>query len=124
MKDSDIEEFANLLMRHVRDRAIASCDLLRNPACNSVDAMRWRRHQQSGLTDDLLGEVIPDCVDTALFYLLNAIDEGVLQISFKGSSGRMVDLVATGESELAGWSTMGGKEGWRARFSEERFNDD
>ena len=124
MKNSDIEEFAKLLMRHVRDRAIASCDLLRNPACNSVDAKRWCRHQHSGLTDDLIGEVIPDCVDTALFYLLNAIDEGVLRIYFKANSGSMVDLVETGESELAGWSAMGGKEGWRARFSKERFNDD
>jgi hypothetical protein len=124
MAVSEIEEFAKLLMQHVRDSAIASCDILRNPDCNSVDAKRWRKHQQSGQTDDLLGEVIPDCVDTALFYLLDAIDEGVLQISFKSSSGRMVDLVEEGESEMAGWSAMGGTAGWRARFSKERFNDD
>lgn len=124
MATPEIEEFAKLLMQHVRDRAIASCDVLRSPDCNSVDAKRWRQHHLSGQTDDLLSEVIPDCVDTALFYLLNAIDEGLLQISFKASSGRMVDLVEAGESEMAGWSAMGGTEGWRARFSKERFNDD
>jgi hypothetical protein len=35
----------------------------------------------------------------------------------------MIDLVEGGESEMGGWY-MGGVDGWRARFSKERFNDD
>lgn len=124
MVNPEIEEFAKLLMQHVRDSAISSCDMLLDPDCNSVDAERWRKYQQLGPVDDLLREVIPDCVDTALFYLLNAIDEGVLPISFKASSGKVIDLVEAGESEMAGWGAMGGADGWRARFSKERFNDD
>jgi len=120
----ETEEFAKLLMENVRDRAIASCDMLRNPGCNSVDAKRWRQLQQTGQTDELLCAAIPDCVDTVLFYLLNAIDEGRLQLFFKSSSGKMVDLVELGASEMAGWSAMGGTEGWRARFSKARFHDD
>lgn len=120
----EVEEFAKLLMQHVRDKAIGSCDMLLDPSCNSVDAKRWREYQLSGRVDDLLREVIPDCVDTALFYLLKAIDEGILRISFKASSGRTIDLVEAGESEMAGWGAMGGADGWRARFSEERFSDD
>ena len=120
----EIEEFAKLLMQHVRDEAVASCDMTRNPNCKAVSAKRWHKKIEAGQIEELLDEIIPDCVDTALFYLLHAVDEGLLQISFKASSGRMVDLVEAGESEMAGWSAMGGTEGWRARFSKERFNDD
>jgi hypothetical protein len=119
----EVEEFAKLLMRHVRDEAIASCDLSRNPNSNSVEAKRWRQKMESGRTDELLAEIIPDCVDSTLFYLLHAIDEGLLQVSFRSRTGRMVDLVEAGESEMAGWCACGGTDDWRARFSKERFND-
>lgn len=124
MTTPEVEEFAKLLMHHVRDEAIAACDLTRNPNCNSVDARRWRQKMHSGQADELLAEIIPDCVDDALFYLLHAVDEGLLRISFRTSSGKMVDLVEAGESEMAGWCVCGGTEDWRARFSKERFNDD
>ena len=119
----EIEEFAKLLMQHVRDEAIVSCDMTRKPDCNSVDAKRWREKMQFGSIDALLDEIIPDCVDDTLFCLLNAVDQGLLQISFRSSSGKMIDLVEGGESEMGGWY-MGGVDGWRARFSKERFNDD
>jgi hypothetical protein len=120
----EIEEFAKLLMQHVRDEAIVSCDMSRNADCNSMDAKRWRNKMELGQTDELLAEVIPDCVDDTLFYLLNAVDQGVLQISSKSKSGKMVDLAEAGQSEMGGWYMMGGTDGWRARFSKERFNDD
>jgi hypothetical protein len=46
---------------------------------------------------------MPDCVDDTLFCLLNAVDQGLLQISFRSSSGKMIDLVEGGESEMGGW---------------------
>jgi hypothetical protein len=120
----EVEEFAKLLIQHVRDEAIASCNMIRNPNCNSVDAIRTRQTMQAGDMDRLLEAVIPDFVDTTLFYLLHAIDDGLIQLSFKTSSGKLVDLVAAGESEMAGWVTGYGTDGWVPKFSKQRFNDD
>ena len=124
MVATEVEEFAKLLVQHVRDEAVAGCDMARDPDCNSVEAKRWRHKIESGQIDELLAEVIPDCVDKALFYLLHAVDEGLLQISFRSASGKTVDLVEDGESEMAGRYAMGKPDGWPARFSKERFNDD
>lgn len=124
MLPPEIEEFAKLLMRHVRDEAIASCNLTRNPECNSLDAKRWREQIDLADVDELLDQVIPDCVDAALFYLLHSIDEGLLKLSYGASSGKLINLVEAGNSELAGWCSMGGEDDWRARFSKESFNDD
>lgn len=124
MAKPEVEEFAKLLMQHVRDRAIADCDMARNSECNSVGAKRWRQKMQSGRTDEILAEIIPDCVDYTLFFLLNAIDQGLLRIAFESSSGKMVDLVEAGESEMGGWCMTSGADGWRARFSKRRFNAD
>lgn len=88
MAAPEVEEFAKLLVQHVRDEAVASCDMARDPDCNSVEAKRWRQKIESGHADALLAEVIPDCVDKTLFYLLHAVDDGLLQISFKSASGK------------------------------------
>ena len=67
--------------------------------------------------------VIPDCVDETIFYLLRALDEGVLRLSYADdASGEVVDLTEAGLSELAGWFM--GRGGWRAQYSEQRFVDD
>jgi len=66
--------------------------------------------------------IIPDCVDEALFYLLRAVDEGLIRISFSASSGKTVDLTIDGESETAGW--FAGTDGWKEAYSKQRFNDD
>ncbi len=120
----EVEEFAKLLMQYVRDEAITSCDMLRRPDCNSLVAKRWHQKMQSGRVDELLTEAISDCVDRTLFYLLYAIDEGLLQLSFKSSSGKVVDLSSDGKSVMSGWCAGGGQEDWRARFSKMTFNDD
>ena len=124
MVTPEIEEFANLLMEHVRDRAISACDVSRRPDSNGPRAIRWREKKKASEIDTLIADMIPDCIDEALFYLLYAVDEGLLQLSFKSSSGKMVDLVEAGESEMAGWYAGGGPDGWRAIFSKERINDD
>jgi hypothetical protein len=69
-----------------------------------------------------LNVVIPDVVDDTLFYLLQAIDTGLLKLSFTASNGKVVDLPTDGLGELAGWYM--GSGGWRRMFSKERFVDD
>jgi hypothetical protein len=61
-------------------------------------------------------------VDETIFYLLQAIDEGSLRIAYTAGNGKVVDLAAEGLGELSGWFM--GSEGWRAKYSKERFNDD
>jgi hypothetical protein len=40
--------------------------------------------------------LVPDIVDSTLFCLLHAIDDGLLKLSFTASNGRTVDLSAEG----------------------------
>ena len=122
MVASEIEEFAKLLMVHVRDLAISASDVSLDPKANGPTAKRWREIVKTGQSKGLLREMIPDCVDNTLFYLLNAIDQGLLQISFTGSSGKAVDLTELGGSEMSGRYMA--TEGWRQAYSKQRFSDD
>jgi hypothetical protein len=76
----------------------------------------------SSTPEDAARTVIPDCVDEAIFYLLQAIDQGVLRLSYTDETGEVVDLSKAGLGELSGWYM--GSGGWRARYSEQRFVDD
>jgi hypothetical protein len=118
----EIEEFGALLIREVRDKAIASCD---NDMRADVDnpAARNLRNRCSGHNTHALAEaLIPDCVDEALFYLLHAIDNGLLRLTYTARNGNAVDLTADGLGELAGWY-MGSSDAWRPKYSQQRFND-
>lgn len=117
-----IEEFAQVLVREVRDRAIASCDNLLDPAANGVVAKRWREASGDDACVDFAKAIIPDCIDNALFYLLNAIDERLLRLLYTANDGSVVDLCTDGEGEMAGWYMASGE--WRARYSVQRFVDD
>lgn len=64
--------------------------------------------------------VIPDVVDETIFYLLTALDQGLIELKFSPPDGREVALHE--EGELAGWYTM--TDGWVGRYSQERFVDD
>jgi hypothetical protein len=79
MPKAEIEEFARLLVREVRDKAIANCDMLLESNGNSPPAKRWRE-KINGTSKELGSTMIPDCVDQTLFYLLHAIDTGVLRL--------------------------------------------
>lgn len=118
----EVEEFARLLIEHVRDMAVSELDTTLRPAANDAQAKRWRKKLQTAQASEILTEVIPDCVDDTMFYLLHAIDNGLLNVSFTGSSGNTVDLTQAGRSEMSGWYMM--TNGWRQQFSTERFNDD
>jgi hypothetical protein len=65
--------------------------------------------------------VIPDCIDEAIFCLLNSIDEGGLRLTFTAPNGQSINLSIDGLGELAGWYM--GTESWRERFSDEKIND-
>ena len=67
--------------------------------------------------------LIPNIVDSAVWHLLYAIDQGVLPLTFTSASGKTVDLSKDGYGELGG-SYMGGDEGWCKRYSQERVVDD
>ena len=121
MPTPGIEEFARLLMTVVRDEAIGSCDRDLSPSARGVVAIRWRKSMERGSHEEFAREIIPDCVDDAIFYLLHAIDEGILQLSFTASNGKTVDLTKEGDSEMAGWFAG---YAWKERYSKQRFNDD
>jgi len=117
-----IEELGELLIRHVRDVAIQSCDLQLLPHSQTPVAKRWRR---AAIPFD--GKVppqvlIPDCVDETIFVFLRAIDQGLLRLSFTTESGETVDLAKEGHGELA--ARYMATDGWRAKYSKERVNHD
>jgi hypothetical protein len=122
MPSAEIEEFARILVREVRDGAIRNCDRNLRPTATDAVAKRWRESAPTEGTSAAPRVVIPDCVDETIFYLLQAVDHGVLRLKFVSSTGKEIDLGKDGEGELSGWYMSTG--GWRARFSGERFVDD
>ena len=113
----ELEEFARMLVQHVRDCAIKSLDMALRHDVEEPVAKRWRA---AGV--EKADVVIPDVVDESVFCLLNAIDQGLLHLVFVSSDGTKVDLTEEGLGELGGWYM--GSGGWRAMHSQERFSDD
>jgi hypothetical protein len=122
MPERAVNEFAELLVRHVRDVAIQSCDLQLLPHSETPVAKRWRRAAVPFDGKVPPQVVIPDCVDETIFAFLRAIDQGLLRLSFTAESGEVVDLAKEGRGELAARYISSG--GWRAKYSKERFFDD
>ncbi len=120
MPQEVIIEFAKLLVQNVRDRAISSCNAqLHTDNLNSPIAKRWREARNSGKIDEFGEMIIADSVDDAIFYLLDAIDNGVINISFNSSSGKAINLSDEGLGELAG--DFAGE--WCAKYSSEPYYD-
>jgi hypothetical protein len=112
-----IEELGILLVRHVRDVAIQSCDVQLLPHSETAMAKRWRKAAipfNGKVPQEVL---IPDCVDETLFTFLRAIDQGLLPLSFVTENGETVDLTKAGN--LATRYIEPG--GWRDQFSKERI---
>jgi len=118
----EIEEFARTLVRFVRDAAVQSGDRALLPTARSPVAKRWAKAANEEAPTDLARVLIPDVVDETIFYLLQAIDQGSLRIAYAAANGKVVDLTAEGLGELSGWFM--GSDGWRAKYSKERFTDD
>ena len=115
-----IEEFGQALVRCVRDEAIKNCDRQLQPDAMSPVAKRWREILHS--PEDLAKAMVSDCVDETIAYLLQAIDQGLLRISFTSANGNTVNLSEEGFGELSG--AYMGKNGWRATHSTERVPND
>ena len=116
-----IEEFGELLVRHVRDVAIQSCDMQLLPHSQTPTAKRWRRAAIPFNGKVPPHVLIPDCVDEAIFAFLRAIDQGLLRLSFTTENGETVDLAKEGRGELA--AKYMAPDGWRAKYSEKRVNE-
>src|SRR5262249_11892159 len=115
----EIEEFAKVLVQEVRDSAIESSDRALNE--DHAIGRRWRT-AANGSPEAFARVLVPDVVDGVIFYLLHAIDNGILNISFTASNGRTSPLSGPGTEELAGSYMMTG--GFRAKYAKERFVDD
>lgn len=118
----EISEFAEVLVRQVRDAAVRSCDMQLEPETETPVAKRWKTSIASVGGASNAAMLVPDCIDEAVFHLLRAIDQGLLVLSYTASNGRAVDLSVEGRGELSGWYMATG--GWRSLYAAERFVDD
>lgn len=123
MEIPELQEFAQRLMQRVRDMAIQNCDMLATLKGPRHRAVRWRKAAQSGSPQTLLREAIPDIVGNTLFYLLYAIDEGWLKLTYTAENGKTISLHEGLPGELAGLMHAG-PEGWITEYSRERSVDD
>jgi hypothetical protein len=114
MLSPKIEEFARKLVAAVRDQAIESCDGNVRPSAQNVVAKRWHQANVGKETE----VTVPDTVDEALFFLLTAIDQGAIRLSYTADDGESVDLSKAGLGELAGWYV--GPGGWIEQHSVQR----
>jgi hypothetical protein len=122
MPNPEIEEFAKLMVEHLRDLTIRDCDRKLKAQASGVVAKRWRELNAQGNLDAIAKVLIPDVVDSVLQHMLYAIDNELLRLSFTASTGKTVYLPNDGHGELCG-GYLGGGDGWRERFSQERYVD-
>lgn len=122
MEKPEIEEFAKILVQQVRDRAIRSCDRRLQGDAKGAIAARWREIITDSNSASIVKAIVPDVVDCALAQLLWAMDQEMLSLIFGASNGKNVSLPLEGSGGLEG-SYMG-HEGWRQKYSTERFADD
>ena len=93
MSNEETIELAKLLVQNIRDIAIKSCDVqLYADNMRSPTAKRWRDAKNNGNVDKFAEMIISDTVDDTIFYLLLAVDEGLLNISFTSSDGKKVSV--------------------------------
>ena len=110
-----IERFASDLIEYVRDPAIDTLWTRISPSADGPSARRWREAGASRESEAMLRTVIPDVVDSTLFRLLDAIDNGRLRL-IAVQDGEPIDLTEAGMAEMAG-EYIGGE--WRRRYSKQ-----
>jgi len=115
----ELDEFARLLVEQVRDRAIQSCEILLSPTARDPAAKSWREAVANSSSADTLARIMMlAAVDSAVFNLLEAIDQGVLKLTYTSSNGATLDLCKLA-GEFAGWYVVDNSESWRHRYSKE-----
>ena len=117
MADHNLDVFAEQLVRGVRDAAIRDCLVAVGPHGKSPSAKRWRAALESANMTAICDSVIPGCIDAAIFFLLDAIDNGNMRLLFLAPDGSTVDLQEEGGMSLAGFYIENDREGWRNRYS-------
>ena len=117
---TELDRFAQLLMKLVRDPAIREADRLARGAIRGPSGRRWRALMAENSAQDLLLEAIPEIVDQTLFQLLDAIDTGAFPLVWRSADGVETTLQDLGSSEMAGWLAGGD---WPNRHSAERFHE-
>jgi hypothetical protein len=120
--DPRIDDFAELLMKLVRDEAIDNCERLADGRMKGARAKHWSEVLATASAMNAVTELIPDIVDQVLFYLLDAIDNDRLKLAWRPDNGSWINLADLGHGEMAGW-VMSGKGGWIDKFSAKRFFD-
>lgn len=121
-EDTELRQFAEQLVRLVRDRAIVVCDQLAAGEMRGACGEHWRGVMATASTRSVLAALIPDVVDEVLFELLNASDNNALPLGWRRADGSFVALEELGKGEMAGRLMMGAG-GWLGEFSTQRFND-
>jgi hypothetical protein len=105
MPSPEIEEFAKILVRQVRDAAVRSSDQQLRPDVENVVAKRWKEAGRDGNLDSIARVLIPDIVDDTVFYLLQAIVSGI------ESKCTTCDRIKVHHVRGAGWLIVFGVEG-------------
>ncbi len=121
MTADSTERFGRLLVELVRDKAIRNCRARIQSGTKSAIGKAWANAISSRNPESITDTVVIDCVDDAVFFLLNAIDDGTLPISLREADGNSANLTEEGHGELAGWYM--GSDNWRERYSTEPFNN-
>ncbi len=120
MKEQIIS-FARSIIEHVRDDAIQSCNNQINASnLNSPSAKRYDEAIKKGDVKRFAEMIVSDSVDDTIFYLFNAIDNGLINLSINLPDGKHINLTEEGMGELAGLYLTE----WRSEFSKERFFED
>lgn len=121
MTKQEVNDFAKLLVQQVRDIAIKNSDgQLYATNLKSPTAKRWREAEDK-MDIKALGEmIIADTVDETIAYFLDAIDNGVFNISYNLPDGKTINVTGEIIGELVGWYL--GE--WRSEYSKQRCIDD
>jgi hypothetical protein len=112
-----LEEFAEALIREVRDVAISNMDRAFDFA--DVQGRFWRETVRTDSARVAVLELMPDIVDATLMRLLDAVDEGSLELLFRTKDGNLLDLRKDGRGELLGFYAS---EDWLRDFAGQRFH--
>jgi hypothetical protein len=73
MPSPEIEEFAKLLVREVRDAAIESCEVALRPNAVNPVAKRRKEAARDENAGSIVSVVVPDTVDKTVSYLLHGM---------------------------------------------------
>ncbi|GIH10186.1 hypothetical protein Rhe02_82530 [Rhizocola hellebori] len=117
----ELQRFAELLMRLVRDQAISNLDVYAAGRIGGAIGEHWKMVLADPACRDAMLELLPEVVDEVLFQLLNALDNGDLPMAWRCEDASYADLYDMGRSEMAGEFLGTDPDGWRVKHSQQRF---